>query len=68
MTELGVTVSVHTDPDWSMEVAVYSDEMRVSYKEASGYTNSINFGSRDEMRAVARAMLAACDTFEQVQK
>jgi hypothetical protein len=65
MAEIGVTLQIFTDTDWHMEVSVFGDDLSVAYIEHdTKYTNRLNFSSREEMRAVARAMLSACDTYE----
>lgn len=67
--EVGVILNVHVDPDWYMEVSCQPEQLSVTYREAeTQYAVAVNFSSVEEMRAVAKAMLAACDTFERTMK
>jgi len=63
--ETTMTVTVTPDPDYRFDVYVAEDELYVEYVQAFKSVNgmetrkSIGFGSRDEMEAVALAMLQA---------
>lgn len=58
-TEISVTLGVYTDPDYHYEVNVSDGDLNIVYKEGESHTHTMAFGSRDEMRAVAHAMLKA---------
>jgi len=57
MIDTAVTVSVCPDEDYYYDIKVSDDELAVFVHNKKGETTQqINFGSNDEMRAVAKAI------------
>ena len=68
MIDSAVTMTVLPDEDYYYDVHIAPDEMGVFVRDKKGNTSQqLNFGSVEEMRAVARAMLNACSVKEQVK-
>lgn len=61
-----VTFTVYPQEDYRYEVCA-GEMLSVTYKESTGLETYISFGSIEEMRAVAKAMLNACSVKEQVK-
>lgn len=62
--EIGVQMTVHSDPDYHYVVEV-SDILNVKYIEhLTGEEQVVSFGSVEEMRAVANAMIVALGTMK----
>ena len=60
--ELSITIGVYADPDYHYEVNVGDSQLDITYKEGDNTrTHVMSFGSREEMRAVAHAMIKALD-------
>lgn len=60
--ETSLTITVTPDPDYKFDVYVSTDELYVTYSETARGLKQyqpISFGSREEMEAVAKAMLRA---------
>jgi hypothetical protein len=60
-----VTFTVMPDEDYCYEVCA-GQALSLTYKENSGIETYVAFGSVEEMRAVAKAMLKACEVKESV--
>lgn len=61
MIEKAVTIAVYPEEDYYFEVMVAAEELNIVCKEKDGRWQQVNFGSREEMRAVAGAILQALD-------
>lgn len=62
MIEKAVTVAVYPEEDYYFEVMVAAEELNIVCREKDGLaTQQVSFGSREEMRAVAGAILQALD-------
>ena len=59
MIKTDVMLNVMPDEDYYYEVCV-GEVFSITYKENTGQEIYLTFGSSEEMRAVARAMLQAC--------
>jgi hypothetical protein len=58
MIETGITITVLADEEYSYEVHADPSLIGIEYKEVGQKTKQyISFGSLDEMKAVAEAML-----------
>lgn len=59
-----IMITVNPGEDYCFEVTVSAEELNIVVREenevARKLTQQVNFGSVEEMRAVARAMLQAC--------
>ena len=60
-----VTFTVYPQEDYHYEVCA-GEVLSVTYKESTGQEIFLSFGSLEEMRAVAKAMLKACEVKESV--
>jgi hypothetical protein len=60
-----VNFLVYPQEDYRYEVCA-GEVLSVTYKESTGIETYISFGSIEEMRAVAKAMLKACEVKESV--
>ena len=60
--ETGITINVYADPEYGYAVSVAEDELSIAYTDSNGNVDGtkITFGSKDEMIAVAKAMIKAC--------
>ncbi len=63
MIETGIELTVYPEDSYQYVVSVSPDSLAVSYREDSRpqATTTLAFGSKEEMIAVARAMLRACE-------
>jgi len=61
-----VTFTVYPQEDYQYQVCA-GEMLTVTYKESAGQEIYIGFGSVEEMRAVAMAMLKACEVKEQLK-
>lgn len=59
-----VSIDVITNEDYSYNVSVDADSMRIEYIEEKSMRAYVAFGSKEEMLAVARAMIKACEMSE----
>lgn len=56
-------INVFPDPDYHYEISVSDEQLNLTYHEGDDdHTRSLNFGSIEEMQAVAEAMLRAIRT------
>lgn len=62
-----ITLTVYPQEDYHYEVLVGDEMLSVTYSERARSIVHVSFGSIEEMRAVAKAMLAACDMKEQIK-
>lgn len=68
MIDTAVTLTVLPDDDYYYDVHIAPGELAVFVRNSKGdTTQQLNFGSIDEMRAVAKAMMNACSIKEQVK-
>ena len=58
MIEFTKTIIVHTDMEYDYVVTETAECNSVDYRERDEIRTTISFGSREEMRTVAKAMLA----------
>lgn len=68
MFDVAVNLIVNAEQDYYYGVDVSCEEMRVTCRYNEMTTQQVNFGSVEEMRAVAKAMLTACNTFIESNK
>lgn len=62
-----ITLTVYPQEDYHYEVLVGDEMLSVTYSERAHNSVRVSFGSIEEMRAVAKAMLAACDMKEHIK-
>lgn len=72
MIDTAVTLSVFPGAEYHFEVLASEEEYGVFVRTVVSVgkhelTQHVNFGSVEEMRAVARAMLQACDVKESME-
>jgi hypothetical protein len=60
-----VNFLVYPQEDYYYEVCA-GEVLSITYKESAGQQVYLSFGSIEEMRAVAKAMLKACEVKESV--
>jgi hypothetical protein len=65
MMKTDITLTVYPQDDYQYEVLV-GEVLSISYREPGRNDDCMSFGSIEEMRAVAKAMLNACDMKEQM--